>query len=137
MQDIISWKSKTQKRHLQCLNWQSDGVIALGIHVPTKKKKRWDLWMESSEAYLEFAMEQFERDQEVQSDLVPRLHANFAAILVPSLFGAKIDVEPNGPVYHPLVNSWDELESLKNWSKSSPMLDQAKKTFDHYHPIAS
>ena len=51
--DILTWIERTKRRHRQCLNWQSNGAVALAVTVPTGVRADWTRWFQAPEVMLE------------------------------------------------------------------------------------
>ena len=50
------WIERSKRRHELCLNWQSDGAVALAMHAPTGVGRDWTRWFSDPQAMLDYEL---------------------------------------------------------------------------------
>jgi uroporphyrinogen-III decarboxylase len=126
------WIARTKRRHQLCLNWQSDGAVALAFSAPTGIKRDWTHWFRDPQVMLDEELAALENRLAIGSDALPVAFVNFTAAVVFSIFGGRIDFHENGPVYEPLITDWAQLDDLVPPDENAGLLPQIRVTIDQF-----
>jgi len=125
------WVARSKRRHSLCLNWQSEGAVALSFHAPTGVGRDWTRWFHDPQGMLDCELAALENRLAVRSDAVPCVFVNFTAAVVFSMFGGVIDFHENGPVYQPLITDWGQLERMVVPDENGGLLPRIRETIDY------
>lgn len=126
------WIARTKRRHQLCLNWQSEGAVALSFHAPTGVTPDWARWFQDPQAVLEGELAALRNRLAIGSDALPVAFVNFTAAVAFSMLGGEVDFHENGPVYHPLITDWSQLDGMAVPDENAGLLPQVRATIDHF-----
>ena len=103
---LEAWIGRTRERHTRCLNWQSDGAVALALTVPVPDPAPLTERYTRPEVILEHQSHVAETIVQVRSDQLPCLHPCFNAAVLFSGLGGRVELHGQDIHYVPNRQSW-------------------------------